>query len=469
MDFTHGVVFTPESVEHRSSDLDVEKLLSGAKYVRIYWVDWVNVRRCRVVPIAHFKSLLASNRPGVNIGKVVLGLVNLVLAPGFSPIGEYLYAIDLKSLRPLPFAPGHLAVLGNFEEKIPAEGKGVEVALCPRTVLRRITEKIKDDFGIQFLIGFESEFILLKSTDPVEPAHEHQFSASEGMLAGSTEAAAMEAIGDAITAAGISLEMFHAEAAPGQYEVVTGPLTPLDAADALIFTREIIVQVAAKHGLRATFLPRPFMRSSGSSTHAHISVHSKGEQKVASRLSARESQFLAGLLAHLRAIVAFTLPTPASYKRVGDGLWSGGTYICYGNENREAPIRVTNFNSPNSRNFELRFVDATANPHLALASIIAGGLLAFASQLPLEIKDCSGERIAAELSEKERLALGITERMPFSSEEGRKCLEADVALREIMGLEFVEKYLLVNRTLESVLVDEKESEDQRLTNWVRFF
>lgn len=106
-----------------------------------------------------------------------------------------------------------------------------------------------------------------------------------------------------------------------QYEIVTGPLLPLQAADALIHTRETIINVAVKHGLKATFAPRVYMSSPGSAAHTHISVHSlNGPQKPVDALSAVESSFLAGVLKHLPAMTAVTLPTPASYKRVMDGV-----------------------------------------------------------------------------------------------------------------------------------------------------
>lgn len=120
------------------------RVLINPGYVRIYWVDLANVRRCRVVPIKYFKQLLASNRPGVNIAKVCLGLIYLVTSPGFSSIGEYIYALDISTLRPLPFADGHLGVLGQFEEKTPYQNPNgstsVQVNLCPRTLLKRIVE-----------------------------------------------------------------------------------------------------------------------------------------------------------------------------------------------------------------------------------------------------------------------------------------------------------------------------------------
>ena len=78
-------------------------------------------------------------------------------------------------------------------------------------------------------------------------------------------------------------------------------------------------------------------------------------------LTSYEASFLSSLLDHLPGVTALTLPQPASYVRVGDGVWSGGTYICWGTDNREAPVRLCNANSPSARNFELRFIDGLAN------------------------------------------------------------------------------------------------------------
>ncbi|KAJ7454758.1 hypothetical protein FB451DRAFT_1408176 [Mycena latifolia] len=471
MDYSHGIVHTPQSVQSRKGeafDLDAP----GISYVRVYWVDLVNIRRCRIVTIAHFKALLKSNRPGLTTAKACLGLVYLTMAPGFLPMGEYLYTIDMSTLKPCPFAPGHLAVLGQFEEKTAIPGADgsltVQVNICPRTLLRRIIEEIKHSHNTEFLVGFETEFILLKSTDPIEPVNIHDFAASAGLPAGSPEALVLQEIADAITASGIALEMFHPEAAPGQYEVVTGPLAPLEAADALIYTREIISQAAARHGLHATFAPRPFMTSAGSSAHAHISVHSSASPKSAAGLSPHESAFLAGVLDHLPAIAALTLPTSASYKRMADGVWSGGTYVCYGTENREAPVRLTNASSPSSRNFEVRCIDGSANPHLALAGIFAGGLIGVRGMMALEVKDCPGPKSAAQLTEAERQALGIKKRMPLSIDAARRYLQQDSALCEVLSGDFVESYLSVNKTLEEALTQD-EDESQQLTRLVKFY
>lgn len=188
------------------------------------------------------------------------------------------------------------------------------------------------------------------------------------------------------------------------------------------------------------------MNSAGSSTHAHVSVHStKGPKKSPTELSPQEASFLASVLENLPGLTALTLPVPASYKRVADGVWSGGTYVCWGTENRESPIRLTNASSPSSRNFELRFIDATASPYLALAGTLGVGYAGIRDKARLTVNDCPGPRTAAQMSEEEREALGITKRMSLSWEESRKNFEGNQTLHAIFGDNFVEKYLSVNQ------------------------
>lgn len=227
--------------------------------------------------------------------------------------------------------------------------------------------------------------------------------------------------------------------------MVTGPLPPLESADALVHTREIITNTAAKHGLRATFAPRIYMDSTGSSTHTHISIHSKDNVKSPDRLSSYESYFLSSVLAHLPALLALTYPTPASFQRMADGIWAGGTYVCYGTEHRDVPMRITNFSSPSSRNFEMRVIDGTANPYLVLAGVLGAGLAGIRDKVELTIQDC-GMESAAHMTEAIRKELGITQRMPLNWEDSRHNFKESKFLKEeIFGEEFIEKYLSVNK------------------------
>ncbi|KAG6853772.1 hypothetical protein C0991_001483 [Blastosporella zonata] len=471
--FDHGVDYSSLT---RATTLPIEKLKDPSlniSYVRLQWVDLVNNTRCRVIPISYFLKLLEASRPGVGVAKVALGLVYLMAAPGFAPAGEYLFVPDLSTIRICPYSPGEVVVLGWFHEKTPYPGIDnkltLEVPLCPRATLQRVVKQ-SSNAGIDYLVGFESEFILLKSTNPVLAASNHSWTATNGFPSGSVVAKTLKEIADGIQSSGIELQMYHAEAAPGQYEMVTGPLPPLEAADALVHTREIIYNTAAKYGLRATFAPRIYMDSAGSSAHTHISVHSKNNEKVSDKLSPVESSFLASVLNNLPALTALTLPTRASYKRMTDGVWSGGTYVNWGTENREAPVRLSNATSPSSRNFEMRFVDGTANPHIALAGILGVGFAGIRDKADLKVKDCPGPKTAAQMTEEERRALGITQRMSLTWEEARSNLGNNEILRDsVLGVELTEKFLSVNQTLAEALDLDGNDENAALTRLVEFY
>ncbi|KIM55766.1 hypothetical protein SCLCIDRAFT_1220939 [Scleroderma citrinum Foug A] len=255
--------------------------------------------------------------------------------------------------------------------------------------------------------------------------------------------------------------MFHSESAPGQYEVVTGPLPPLEAADALVHTRETIYNIARKHGLRATLAPRLHI-DGGSGAHTHISVHPTTGSSLPSRsypslLTAHEYHFLAGLMTHISSVVAFTLPLPQSYARMQDGIWSGGTWVCWGIDHREAPVRLANPSSPHSRNFEIRSVDGTANPYFVLSGLLSAGIIGIRDELALEMERC-GERAAAKMSEAERAEKGITKQLPLDLESARRCLLEDHKIGEFIGEDVVKKFVVVNKTLERFMQPEDEDE-----------
>lgn len=330
--------------------------------------------------------------------------------------------------------------------------------------------------GIEFLVGFETEFVLLEKGSNMVPVNRLDYSVTEALFAGNREASALEEIATALEDAGIEVLAYHKEAAPGQYEVVTGPLSPFKAADALVDTREVIRNVANKHGMKATLAPRVFDdsctsfflaplqspivpqgltiyrfildASGGSASHAHVSIRytdGQSEDSSTPNLTKLEAAFLAGALEHLPSILALTLPTYASYARVADGSWSGGTYVAWGADNREAPIRLANETSPNSRNFEFKTVDGTSNPYLALSGIIAIGMEGVRNEYYLRAKNINGKKTAAELSEEERREAGIVKRLPLTLEQAREMFSRNGPVRKAFGEEFVEKYMNVNK------------------------
>ncbi|KAJ8589113.1 glutamine synthetase/guanido kinase [Rhizopogon salebrosus TDB-379] len=363
--------------------------------------------------------------------------------------------------------------------------------MCPRSVLKRVIEYelsclFESSYNAAFLVGVESEFVLLKNTNPVEPVNVHGYSNSQALASGTKETEVMEDIAQGLVESGIELMMYHSEAAPGQYEVVTGPLPPLEAADALVHTRETIFNMASKHGFRATFAPRLYLDNCGSAAHTHISVHPiNPEQPFGLQPSVAEDPedlsatsenvltplehvFLAGLLDHLPAACAFTLPNCTSYSRMVDGIWSGGTWIAWGTHNRETPVRlcvpptyppaptqtqplsaksaVPTANPPSGNHFEVKCVDGTSSPYLAFSGLLGAGLLGIQSRSPLIEKDCRAT--AATMTEAEREAVGVKRRLPRTWEEARSALEEDVAMRDLLG-GVVEGFLTLDGLLHS--------------------
>ena len=219
-EYRHGVVYTPSTADPAPQpNLEDETYLDslGVKYIRITWLDYINKPRYRVVPRAYFKKLLKSSRPGVSLAKAALGLVSLELTPGFSGTGSYHYVFDPSSFRLAPYAPGHASMMGFFQEKTPSPQYGLVVPLCPRWILKRIVDKAQSVAGATYLVGFESEFILLKSTtQELVPVNLGDWSTSSKMQSGTIEYTVMEEIADCLVDAGIELQMHHPEAAPGQ-------------------------------------------------------------------------------------------------------------------------------------------------------------------------------------------------------------------------------------------------------------
>ena len=234
-----GIKYLPASVKLPTVGRhDVPQVLRnltnhGIRYIRFQWVDYTNITRHRILPLSAFSELLGASRPGVALATAVFGLVGVSTAPGFSGTGEYLYTPDLSSIRLCGYAPGHASLMGWFEEKLPTKKQvGKAVPLCPRGLLRSIIKCVAHvsapltyelfsfskghALGAEFLVGFETEFILLKSTSPIEAVNDAPWSASSALPSGSDETKCLEEIADALQTGEIDLLMYHSEGAPGQ-------------------------------------------------------------------------------------------------------------------------------------------------------------------------------------------------------------------------------------------------------------
>lgn len=344
-------------------------------YLRIDWLDYSAILRTRILKIKHVIAQLEKSENGSILGTAQAGLgllVNCVLAEGVSAIGEHRIVPDFNSLRLHP--SGHASVMCWMKDDFqnPLE-------ICPRTILRNAIERAETAGLNGFKVGFEIEFVLLKQDELdrgniVPLSSFHTWSASRAFQSDALNV--LEDIDRHLSATGIDVEQIHSEAAKGQYEIILSPLPPLQAVDTLTFTREVIQTISARHGYRATLLPKPFDGECGSAAHIHMSFQPVGKQW----------SFFAGVLENIRAINALTLGSELSYERIIAGFWAGGVWACWGKQTREAPLRLV---EEDKAHWEIKTVDGMANMYLAAAGILTAGTIGVQQNKTITA-ECSG-------------------------------------------------------------------------------
>ena len=214
-------------------------------------------------------------------------------------------------------------------------------------------------------IGAEVEFYLLDGSGlPLDTAGYFDEPESPGSVL-------VRGAAQRLLSCGISVDAWHHEAGPGQYELDLAPLAPLQLADAMVLTKQLVRELARSEGFTATFMPRPFDDQPGSGLHLHQRmpdplVDDDGE------LGPNGRGFVAGQLAHARALSAIAAPTVNSYKRLHAGP-EAPSAIVWAHMNRAALVRVSSYRGADA-SIEYRGADPSANPYLLIAGLIAAGL-----------------------------------------------------------------------------------------------
>ncbi len=319
----------------------------------------------------------------------------------------------------------------------------------PRGVLKRVIARVEAR-GWRFNVGPEPEFFLLEKNgaESVRPVpHDvggyFDFSASDD--AQRVRAELMQAL----ASMGLEVEMGHHEVALGQHEIDFRFTDALRAADNVVTLKYTVRALAARHNILATFMPKPFFGMNGSGMHTHQSIFdAQGENlffdaQDACNLSQIAYGFIAGQLAHARALSAVVAPTVNSYKRIVPG-YEAPVYICWAQINRSALIRIPRFStgSEKSARAELRCPDPSCNPYLAFAAMLAAGLDGIERGLkPAEpVNDLN----IYEMSAQELEARGIRQ-LPGSLAEALQELEQDAVLKEALGEEALDAFMRAKR------------------------
>jgi len=240
----------------------------------------------------------------------------------------------------------------------------------PRFILKEVLEEAKG-MGYDVKAAGELEFYLLKELEWVDRGS--YFDVSPKDKAHVVKLKVIEKLSEA----GIDWDTAHHEVGYGQNEIDIKFDSPLRTADKILFSKNVIKLVAESEGMRATFMPKPFVGLPGNGMHLHISLWQDNknifyDDKDEYSLSETAKFFIGGIFAHAKAITAVTNPTVNSYKRLGE--FEAPKYIYWGRKNRDALIRVPEFLSPNSCRIEYRAPDPSNNPYLAFAVVLKAGL-----------------------------------------------------------------------------------------------
>lgn len=411
---------------------------SQVELVRFLYIDNDGLVRGFVSHASNFADDLESGLTVAAAMPFFTAFDHMVPSSRFGCSGEWRLKPDPATLRALPYSPRQAAVICDF-----ATTDMEPSPVCARTHLKRVLAGLE----FEFKAAFENEFYLLAkdASGNLVPADQALCFSTSAMNA--QQGFVLDVV-DALKAQGIQVESYYPEYGPGQHEFAFRYDDALVTVDRQIMIRETIRAIAAKHGMVATFMPKPFAGAAGSGMHVHMSAWKDGRNlfyDASDRLGLSETayHFIGGLLAHGRALCAFTAPSINSYKRLSAHAWAGA-YTCYGVDNREAIVRVPSplkGKAANSTRVEWKAIDASGNPYLALAAVIAAG------QDGIRRKLHPGDALQidpTELSAAERSARRI-EPLPSTMAEALDAAAADPLFRETFGELFLEEYLALKR------------------------
>lgn len=418
-------------------DIVMEAQRQSVNLVRFIYADLCSIIRGKSTRAVHLKERLES---GIGLVKGTLAmnmLDQLQTDTGFGASGEIRLIPDPDTWTVLPYAERQAAVICDLMEldHTPWE-------LCPRAVLRRQIQKA-NDMGVSFQAAFEPEFMLGTTVDGVfQPIDRSLCFSTEGMNRASRF---INSFIDALSKQGIETEQYYPELGHGQHEVSISHMPAMKACDRQIFYRETLKGVALEMGMDAYLAPKPFDNQPGNGCHLHLSAWDiYGERNLLfadSGLSVFGMKFVAGILEHLPGLVALTAPSVNSYRRLKPSSWASA-YTCWGFENREAAVRVPSVywgQEMATTNIEIKCVDSTSNPYLALAGIIAAGLDGVERNLqPPEPIFTDPDTLSPEDKEKNRIR-----RLPSSLMDALMELEEDKLLMSILGAKLADTYAAV--------------------------
>ena len=407
---------------------------NGVKYFMISFTDLFGSQRAKLVPA---RAIADMQEDGA-------GFAGFATYLDLTPAHPDMLAVpDPDAVIQLPWKPEIAWVPGNCVME------GQDVAQAPRNVLRRLIAEAAEE-GMHVKTGIEAEFFLLTPEgDALADVRDTAAKPCYDQQAMMRSYEVIREISDYMLELGWGAYQNDHEDANGQWEMNWDYDDALKTADKHSFFKFMTKTIAEKHGMRATFMPKPVEGLTGNGCHAHISVWDapgadskvnvfageKGDSQTAELgLSEKGSHFLGGIMKHASALAAITNPTVNSFKRINaprtmsGATWAPNTVTWTGN-NRTHMVRV-----PGPGRFELRLPDGAVNPYLLQAVIIAAGLSGVRS------KADPGKRHDIDMYAEGHKVRGAP-KLPLNMLDSLREYDKDKGLKAMMGEEFSAAYL----------------------------
>jgi glutamine synthetase len=393
------------------------------RFVRLQFTDMLGTIKNVEIPVGNLKKAL-SNEVMFD-GSSILGFVRIDEAD------MYLYP-DLSTWLIMTWErvpEGKVARLicdVYTSNKVPFEGD-------PRFILKKQLETAKKLGYERFNVGVEPEFFLFKLDQEGKPTLE--FSDQGGYFdlspIDSSEDVRRNIVLE-LSKMGFNMEVSHHEVAYGQHEVNFEYNNALEACDNIQTFKMVVKNVARRHGYHATFMPKPVKGINGSGMHTNLSLSTKSENlfydpNSENQLSSIALKFIAGIMKHAKEFCFITNPTVNSYKRLVPGF-EAPVYISWSDANRSTMIRIPATRGSSTR-IEVRSVDPSANPYLAMSVLLASGLHGMTENIPdvMPVK-----KNLFKMTASDRKKMGI-DHLPSSLKEAQEYFEKSKLMREVIG------------------------------------
>ena len=415
------------------SDKDKEQVLKLARdndvrFIRLWFTDILGVLKSFAITISELETALDEGM-GFDGSSI----------QGYARIDEsdMIAKPDPKTFQLLPWRPKENAVARMFADIY--EPDGTPYKGDPRWVLKKNLKRAQD-MGYTFNVGPELEYFYFKTPEKPETLDR----------GGYFDLIPLDYASDlrretilSLEAMGIRVEYSHHEVAPSQHEIDLRYSDALSMADNAMTYRLVVKEVALRHGVYASFMPKPIFGQNGSGMHTHQSLF-KGnknafyDSKDEFHLSKMGKAYTAGILTHAKEISSIMSQWVNSYKRLVPG-YEAPVYISWARRNRSALVRVPMYKPGKEKatRIELRCPDPACNPYLAFAVMLAAGLKGVEKGYPLP---APVEEDIFEMSEKERKNHGI-DSLPGSLAEAIALTEKSELVKEALGDHIFNKFI----------------------------